>query len=383
MWFLVFTALPLIGLLVAQTYMVFVASEKLGNNDEDNVRGEIGLRKYFDSGTGIITDPFVITRPIHLFNLSRLQALGAFSSQKYFQLGSTSPIDGTDHFYYSDTASGTAEEKASNTYTRSYLYMPDDYSSLYSIGSTATPFYGIFNGQDYTIDNLKIDSDPEDIGVFGYIASGAQVVSTSFSNLKITDNGYGNFVSSFYTAGLEDASSTIHLLKYNGTEITNTWPTTDYTDITKPFTINTSEITSALIPYSNVEYSLRSTNSDLLRAGADGKSITINSLVLTGGTDTSVTPNVTYTANQDFLSANSVTNQRIYVSGSIVRNNVRYSKILSSYSVQIKNNISSGSSVLSMTVARDPDVKSDNSSAFGYHHKTNIGFIAGHCDGKI
>ncbi|MCI2069244.1 MAG: hypothetical protein LKJ88_06735 [Bacilli bacterium] len=383
LWSFGLAAFSLIGLIVAQTYMLFEASEKLGDNDEDNIQGEVGLRKYFDSGTGTLEDPFVITRPIHLYNLSRLQALGVFSSQKYFQLGSTSPIDGTDHFYYSDTASGTAEEKASGTYTRSYLYLPDDYTSLYSIGSTATPFYGIFNGQGYTIDNLRIDSDPEDIGVFGYIASGAQVTSTNFSNLKITDNGYGNFLSSFYTAGLEDASSSIHLLKYNGTEIVNTWPTADYTDLSKTFTLDTSGITSTLIPYSNVEYSLRSTNTDLFRVSQDGKSISINTLVLTGGTDTSVTPNVTYTANTDFLGSNSVTSQRIYVSGAIVRNNVRYSKILSSYSVQIKNDISSGSSFLTMTVARDPDEKTDGTSAFSYHHKTNIGFVAGHCDGKI
>lgn len=366
--------LAILGLIFAQAYMVFQSTEELGNNDTNNVKGEVGLRKYFDSGSGTSEDPFVITRPVHLYNLSRLQALGVFMSTKYFQLGSTNPISGTDHFYYSDTATGTSEEISSNTYTRPYLYIPSSYSMV-SIGSTASPFFGIFNGQNYNIDNLHIVSDPEDIGVFGYIASGAKVSGVTFSNLSISDQGYdAASVGDFYTCGLETNSS-INLLSYNSTPLTTT--TTAFSDLSKTFNLDSSLITSSLISYNDVTYAIRSTNSDLFKLSADGTSISINTLVLTGGTDTSVTPNITYPRNDTFMNNNSTASQRIYVTGSRVVSNIRYAKILSSYIITIDNDISSGTPVISMTVTRDPD------ATIKYAHSTNIGFIAGHCDGSM
>ncbi|MCI2069242.1 MAG: hypothetical protein LKJ88_06725 [Bacilli bacterium] len=366
--------LAILGMIIAQTYMVFQSTQDLGNNDTNNVKGEVGLRKYFDSGSGTSTDPYVITRPIHLYNLSRLQALGVFMSSKYFQLGSTNPINGTDHFYYSDTATGTSEEISSNTYTRPYLYIPDSYSMV-SIGSTATPFFGTFNGQGYNIDNLHIISDPEDIGVFGYIASGAKVSNVTFSNLSISDQGYdAASVGDFYTCGLETNSS-INLLSYDSTPLTTT--TSTFSDLSKTFTLDSSLIPSSLISYSDVTYAIRSTNSDLFRVSEDGKTISINTLVLTGGTDTSVTPNITYPRNDTFMNANTSASQRIYVTGSRVVNNIRYAKILSSYIITINNDITSGSPVISLSAVRDPE------STMSYTHSTNIGFIAGHSDGSM
>ena len=50
--------------------------------------GEVSLRSYYERGSGTRTDPFVITRPRHLYNFSRLQGLGVYGDKPYyFQLG--------------------------------------------------------------------------------------------------------------------------------------------------------------------------------------------------------------------------------------------------------------------------------------------------------
>lgn len=41
---------------------------------------EVGLRSYFHRGDGTQSDPFLITRPIHMRNFARLQNLGAFGA---------------------------------------------------------------------------------------------------------------------------------------------------------------------------------------------------------------------------------------------------------------------------------------------------------------
>jgi hypothetical protein len=349
------SALSLAGLIAAQVFMVFEATQTIWKSDSEDIKGQVGLRKYFDSGTGTSEDPYVITRPIHFYNLCRLQALGAFSQQKYFSLGKQ--IDGTgDYFFYANDTSQDLNQ--------TYLNMQDYAYPFISVGTTANPFFGIFEGHDKTIANMTISSDPEDIGVFGYIASGGKVQNTRFANLTVTDNGYGSFVSDFYTAGIETNSS-INLLSYNSSPLTTTSQT--FTDLTKTFALDTSGITSAMISYKDVTYAIRSTNSTILKVASDNKSITL---------DTSVYPFNDSTSA--FMTTNATAKERIYVTGSIVHDNVLYAKILSSYLITIKDDHSSGSPVLSLSVVKD-----DPSAENNYHHQTNIGFIAGHADGSI
>ena len=72
-----------LSLIIVQTYMIFQSTYKVNPDSGEGINGSVGLRKYFDSGTGTSSDPYNITRPMHLYNLSRLQALGAFLSKKY------------------------------------------------------------------------------------------------------------------------------------------------------------------------------------------------------------------------------------------------------------------------------------------------------------
>jgi hypothetical protein len=81
-FYLSMIAVLIVSLTLSATMALYRKSAK-GNGSY----GEIALRSYFERGTGTLDDPYVITRPRHMYNLSRLQGLGVFSTKKYFQLG--------------------------------------------------------------------------------------------------------------------------------------------------------------------------------------------------------------------------------------------------------------------------------------------------------
>ena len=152
--------------------------------------GTIGLRSYFHCGSGTEEDPFVITRPNHLYNLSRLQALGIFDEKKYFQLGYHFD-DGRFGFY-----KGNSSDEYSPVLDMEGLRIP-------SIGSEATPFYGVFEGSGLTISNLTVEASLEDSGMFGYVAPGASIRDFALDNIEIRNDGYSSSYSTFYSSDAE------------------------------------------------------------------------------------------------------------------------------------------------------------------------------------
>ena len=155
--------------------------------------GEVALRSYFQKGSGTELDPFVISRPIHFYNLSRLQNLGVFSSKMFFVLGydPDHPDDihgknGGDLTFYKDNSS--SELVTNHTLDMSSIYSLTD--SVVSIGDECAPFCGDFNGHGLAISGLKISSKPEDVGVFGYTATGSLVHDLYLINPTVTDDGY-------------------------------------------------------------------------------------------------------------------------------------------------------------------------------------------------
>ena len=152
--------------------------------------GEVSLRSYFQKGSGTDEDPFVISRPIHFYNLSRLQNLGVFSNKTHFVLGydPSHPEDifgrnqGTNLTFYKDNSSN--DLVSNHTLDMSDIYSLTD--SIASIGDEQTPFYGEFNGQGLAISGLKISSKPEDVGVFGYTAPGSNVHDLYLSSQILT-----------------------------------------------------------------------------------------------------------------------------------------------------------------------------------------------------
>ena len=127
--------------------------------------GEVSLRSYYECGSGTQEDPFVITRPRHLYNFSRLHGLGLYGEKTYFQLGKVD-LGGIDSngqpLCYVDDSSNTRI---------SYLDMSSSNFNtipINAIGSEALPFYGEFDGQNVEIKNLKVYANPQDAGLFGY-----------------------------------------------------------------------------------------------------------------------------------------------------------------------------------------------------------------------
>lgn len=82
---------------------------------------------YFAYGDGSENNPFGISVPRHLRNLAWLQYMGEFSDS---------------HYYF---------ELASNIDAGNYVIPP--------IGTEDNPFIGVFDGQGYTISNLKVTND--------------------------------------------------------------------------------------------------------------------------------------------------------------------------------------------------------------------------------
>ena len=161
--------------------------------DKNGAFGTIGLRSYFHCGTGSEDDPYVITRPRHLFNLSRLQALGVFSDKKYFQLGYDVEGDGNYGFFKDDSSSDFS----------SYLDMSSVNYEINSIGNEATPFYGVFDGKGMEIKNLKVHCDLEDSGLFGYVASRGVVENFILDDVTIINDGYTDDFKDFYSSEAE------------------------------------------------------------------------------------------------------------------------------------------------------------------------------------
>ncbi|MCI2069478.1 MAG: hypothetical protein LKJ88_07965 [Bacilli bacterium] len=345
-----------ISLVIFQAYMVFQTQNSIDNG---KIPGTIGLREYFDSGDGSSTDPYVITRPRHFYNLSRLQALGAFNSQKYFQLGKTAAIDGTNHFYADDI----------NDTSSAYLDLTDYSQTIVSIGSSSTPFFGVFDGQGFTIKGLSVTSDPEDIGVFGYIAPNGKVKNVNFSNLTVNDNGYGDFQREFYEKSIEK-NDDLHLLSYTagGTSLAFSSTAVSTTDLSGTFNLDATGM-SSIISYANISYAIRSTNPTILVLSDDKQSISIDTAGLIG----------TEGARTAFYNTSgSQVSTRIYATATMIKNNIQYAKIIGTWTVTFDNVISGTTHTITMNVTRDRDA-----SGSTYEHNTNIGFICGHCDGSM
>lgn len=205
--------------LITASVAVGVSFALYTNDDDmkrDGTSGEISLRSYYESGTGTEHDPYVITRPRHLYNLSRLQSLGVYDTKTYFQLGKTGlngDTSGLPVCYLDDASMTTVPflDMSSSNYS---------YEPINAIGSEAVPFYGEFDGQNIEIKNLTVYANPEDAGLFGYTAHGSIVHKLFLSNVTINALGYtdefANLYGSSSTAG-NGASFSYSVDNYNTT----------------------------------------------------------------------------------------------------------------------------------------------------------------------
>lgn len=189
-----------------------------------NINGAT-VESYFHRGDGTVEHPFTITKPVHLYNLSKLQEAGAFgSTHYYFQVGIETTcsnevctiVDDANALYRKDNADVITPLGA---YT--YLVYDNngelnstilDMSTLNKNGDTfiipiggsqitkdttgadltsdkyySSQFLGFFEGHNLTIKNLQVIANEKfcHVGMFGAIGKGALVENFILDNPKI------------------------------------------------------------------------------------------------------------------------------------------------------------------------------------------------------
>ncbi len=206
------------------------------NNVTRNIEGKTA-GAYFARGRGTQDDPFVINRPIHLYNLAWLQDVGYFDSKKtYFiiekDLDMTGwtlpPIGNESHPFIGeldgfDTIHGTNKSavKISNlTISNKFSDFQRHPSSITSIsGCNAMGFFGTFGeekkdyaedapvAKNFYLDNVTVKSKEQKnlIGsLAGYVNGKISGIGISNSTIRLPSNNH-----SFkdYTSNLSDYTS--------------------------------------------------------------------------------------------------------------------------------------------------------------------------------
>ena len=146
---------------------------------------------YFDrleNGEGTLgssTNPYVITRPIHYYNLVHLMETnyeGFDGNNTYFQFGKDLDESGINKFYnYND--SGVQQSGYSTSLNMNYY---SGANALSPLGNAQHPFYGNIEGNGLTVSKLHVTGQGKtDIGIFGYVAASASIENLYFDNVDI------------------------------------------------------------------------------------------------------------------------------------------------------------------------------------------------------
>ena len=371
--------------------------------DDKYLNGDIGLRNYFYSGDGTEEKPYEIVSPIHYYNLTRLQNLGIFPNKKYFQIGHVFDIEGVPTLKCINRYDENSEPIYEDFLDMSVL---PEATKIFSIGGEGVPFVGEIDGNGMPIKNLKVVGNPEDVGVFGYVAHQGVLEGLVFDNLEVTSLGYNNNVSKADNALFsEDIDDIFHSASYLATETSLTFydhnsVTGDY-DATNLKKLNGASGTAVTninstdnvisgtkyfdgyfkptFPTSGDErftYSMISSNpvlvpvGDLTMQGSDEKDFTFDF--------TSLYDSVDFNSRKDYQ-----VNSKIYLVASTVVDGYTFSRVIQSYTIEIYSNSSiyeegNYSVAIFCDYVEQGDGTDHNT---GYHHGNNVGLVAGHVDG--
>ncbi len=368
-------SVSMLAMMVTFTLSLFVKDA-----ESNGFYGEVSLRSYFERGSGRPKgtygpddpgDPYVITRPRHLYNLSRLQGLGVFDEKKAFQLGMVGLAgdnSGKPLCYLDDSSSTVVP----------FLDMSDsnmDYEPITAIGTEAVPFFGEFDGQGLEIKNLSVYADPEDAGLFGYTAHGSKVHNLFLSNVVIHSYGYTD---SF--AGLYGPSSTAA----TGTSLTYT-----YGNEFDTFTVDDTE------KYKSLDFDA----SAIFNWDGTGDEPTISDTVpVVGFTSTNSSYRYKFLISGDFLVDNGdgtvqIDLPTVYKFFKKEKEDTRNFPLKATSSVSLvastTDNYGLDHSKVVMTLEFHFSLNSGTTNYLimtanlGEEHTNNIGLIIGHCDGSV
>ena len=366
-------SLSVISVLVTTVVLCFSVSIALYNKsvNGNGTYGEVSLRSYYECGSGTETDPYVITRPRHLYNFSRLQGLGIYGEKKYFQLGKVD-LGGVDSggvpmCYTSDSSNEQKPYLDMSTSNR-------DTNPINAIGSEALPFYGEFDGQNVEIKNLNVYANPQDAGLFGYTAHGSVVQNLFLSNVTIHALGYTSGYADLYSPESTIGNNAYFVYEPNDGSLFINY-TKDYgnTEFTYYYANNTTdfefdEASSSDIPTVSIH---APSNSYIFSSLLSGDLITTNE-------NGKVTPNIqrlfeffkTEKEKEDAKFPIQASSAASLIVSSVDSYGQKHSKVL--LTVEFDFTLESASSTFISMGAH-----------VGGDHGNNIGLVAGHCDGTI
>lgn len=213
------TFLLLVGVFILTLYITFSWFNQayiFPNHIIGKTRGA-----YFQSGNGTSEDPYIISTSHHFYNLSYLQNLGMFNDKKYYfkvadRYGNPTIIDFSD-------------SKVLPTH-----------KTIQPIGTFDYQFKGEFNGNNSVLKSYIVDgTEKQDIGTFGYVATGAMItnlflnspniISNPTENLSTTELHYHNNlnVATGYIAGHLDEGAIVqyvYVIAPTITSLSNAFP---------------------------------------------------------------------------------------------------------------------------------------------------------------
>ncbi len=183
------------------------------------------VTEYFDSrdpdvpADGTENNPFVITKPAHLFNLIGLHETDKlftiagretkfYEAGAYFEFGKDFDNDGDHEFFeYDDDGHIVLDDEGNPTYTN-YLNMSyyKGGNVLTPLGTASRPFMGHIDGHNKTVQNMHIDGTGcADIGIFGYTTRDASIKDLYFDTIDIdARNGDPNQFNTLYHSQTHD-----------------------------------------------------------------------------------------------------------------------------------------------------------------------------------
>ncbi len=359
-------------LMTALVFSYTVAFFQKGE-DRNGPYGTVSLRSYYDSGDGTKTNPFIITRPRHLYNFSRLQNLGIYGDpdkKTYFQLGKKG-LNGPEGYgvYASDDSSDT----------QTFLDMGDSdfsFEPIWAIGTETMPFYGEFDGKGLTIKDLTVFSDPQDAGFFGYTAHGSYVHDFFLDNVSIHTLGYTDQYKGLYGTGDDYTAADgvyISYLSESGTTVPFTagCEEVDYIDYDAgDFFAGEAESLAGYEPVITVggsnplyEYKLLGSGNFLAKTGPKQFKVDIEAVgdwFKSHKEDEENPPDYPLTFSSSLSLCATKTDE----------DGIDHSRVVANLQV-------------AFTLQRETDEFIHMVVASGDEHSNNIGLIVGHCDGSL
>lgn len=179
------------------------------NNNVTRGFGGSTTGAYFARGYGSKTSPYVINRPIHLYNLAWLQYVGFFKGKEpYFIIERDLDMSG-----WTLPPIGTTENP--------FLGHLDGYDTTHSVGQTATAkisnltisnSFEKYNGKHPSSQTLSTFASPEITGLFGVVGKKTSTIEPSVKNLYLdkisidstTNNALSGVVAGYVNGALSN-----------------------------------------------------------------------------------------------------------------------------------------------------------------------------------